>query len=111
MRLNADLVTLAACDGVSGKVEGQEGVASLARPFLVAGARSVVANLWGANDEFSRTLMKRFYTRLATGQDVGSALRQAKLEMIDLFGYRATPYLWGGFIVMGDSTGRLRHIR
>ena len=111
MHLNADLVTLAACDGVSGKVEGQEGVASLARPFLVAGARSVVANLWGANDDFSRTLMKRFYTHLASGQDVGSALRQAKLEMIDLFGNRATPYLWGGFIVMGDSTGRLRHIR
>ena len=55
--------------------------------------------------------MKRFYTHLASGQDVGSALRQAKLEMIDLFGNRATPYLWGGFIVMGDSIGRLRHIR
>jgi CHAT domain-containing protein len=111
MRLNADLVTLAACDGVSGQVAGQEGVASLARPFLVAGARSVVANLWSANDDFSRSLMKRFYTRLAAGQDTASALRQAKLEMIELFGNRATPNLWGGFIVMGDGTGSLRHIR
>ncbi len=111
MRLTADLVTLAACDGVSGKVAGQEGVASLARPFLVAGARSVVANLWSANDDFSRTLMKRFYTHLASGGDVGSSLRQAKMEMIKLFGDNATPYLWGGFIVMGDGAARPRSIR
>ncbi len=108
MRLNADLVTLAACDGVSGKVAGQEGVASLARPFLVAGARSVVANLWSANDDFSRTLMRRLYTHLAAGEDVATALRQAKLEMIKLFGSNATPYLWGGFIVMGDGAAKLR---
>jgi CHAT domain-containing protein len=111
MRLNADLVTLSACDGVSGQIAGQEGVASLARPFLVAGARSVVANLWSANDDFSKSLMKRFYTHLASGLDTGSALRQAKLEMIELFGKDATPYLWGGFIVMGDGAGKLRHYR
>jgi CHAT domain-containing protein len=111
MRLNAGLVTLAACDGFSGQVAGQEGVSSLARPFLVAGARSVVANLWSANDDFSRALMKRFYTRLRSGQDVASALRQAKLEMIELFGSRATPHLWGGYIVMGDGSGKLRYIR
>jgi len=111
MRLNAGLVTLAACDGFSGQVAGQEGVSSLARPFLVAGARSVVANLWSANDDFSRTLMKRFYTRLKSGVDVASALRQAKLEMIELFGSRATPKLWGGYIVMGDGSGKLKYIR
>ncbi len=110
LRLDADLVTLSACDSGSGLVAGQEGVASLARPFLVAGARSVVANLWGANDDFSRTLMKAFYTHLAAGLDDGAALREAKMEMIQRFGDRATPYLWGGFIVVGDSTAKLRHI-
>jgi CHAT domain-containing protein/tetratricopeptide (TPR) repeat protein len=109
LRLNADLVTLSACDSGSGLVAGQEGVASLARPFLVAGARSVVANLWGANDDFSRALMKAFYTHLAAGLDDGAALRQAKTAMIQRFGDRATPYLWGGFIVVGDSAAKLRH--
>lgn len=111
LRLNADLVTLSACDSGSGQLAGQEGVASLARPFLVAGARSVVANLWSANDDFSRTLMKAFYTHLASGEDTGRSLKQAKLDMIELFGNRATPYLWGGFIVTGDSTASFSHNR
>ena len=111
LRLNADLVTLSACDSGGGQIVGQEGVASLARPFLVAGARSVVANLWSANDDFSRTLMKAFYTHLAHGEDTGRSLKQAKLDMIELFGNHATPYLWGGFIVTGDSAASLSHNR
>jgi len=110
-RLNADVVTLATCDGLSGNIAGQEGVSSLARPFLVAGARSIVANLWSASDDFSRSLMKQFYIRLAVGQDVASALRQAKLDMIERFGSNATPYLWGGYIVLGDGAGKLRYGR
>jgi CHAT domain-containing protein len=107
LRLNADLVTLSACDSGSGEISGQDGVSSLARPFLVAGARSVVANLWSANDDFTRSLMKAFYTHLAAGEDEGWALRQAKLEMIWTFGKNATPYLWGGFILIGDSAIKL----
>jgi CHAT domain-containing protein len=107
LRLNADLVTLSACESGSGQISGQDGVASLARPFLVAGARSVVANLWSANDDFTRSLMKAFYTHLAAAEDEGSALRQAKLDMIQSFGKNATPYLWGGFIVIGDSAVKL----
>ncbi len=105
--LNADLVTLSACGSGSGQISGQEGVSSLARPFLVAGARSVVANLWNANDDVSRSLMKAFYTHLAAGEDEGSALRQAKLDMIKAFGSHATPFLWAGFVVMGDSAARI----
>jgi CHAT domain-containing protein len=44
-KLNAELVTLSACDVGSGRLVGQEGVANLVRPFLMAGARTVVANL------------------------------------------------------------------
>lgn len=41
--LNADLVTLSACDTVAGRLRGEEGIASLERSFLFAGARSVLA--------------------------------------------------------------------
>ncbi len=70
-KLNAELVTLSACDVASGEIAGEDGVANLVRPFLLAGARSVVANLWPANDDFSFGLMTEFYQRLAQGMEKG----------------------------------------
>jgi CHAT domain-containing protein len=101
--LQADLVTLSACDTGTGKINGQEGSATLVRPFLVAGAKAVVANLWSADDDFTRTLMKEFYTQLESGLDVGSALTQAKLRITGRYGRAAPPRLWAGFIVVGDG--------
>jgi len=101
--LNAELVTLSACDVGSGRLVGEEGVANLVRPFLMSGARTVVSNIWESNDDFTRGLMREFYTRLAAGFDKGTALQQAKLAMIQKFGTDATPRLWGGFIMVGES--------
>lgn len=105
--LNADLVTLSSCDVGSGPVVGEEGVSNLVRPFLIAGARTVVANLWESNDDFSRGLMREFYGRLAAGVDKGRALQQAKIEMIRKYGEDASPRLWAGFIMVGESRRRL----
>lgn len=104
-RLNATLVTLSACDTGAGSVHGQDGPASLVRPFLASGARSVVANLWAADDAFSLALMRAFYRRLATGADVGTALRDAKRDMLAAFGPQAVPRLWSGVVVFGDGRG------
>ena len=101
--LRADLVTLSACDTGTGKINGQEGSATLVRPFLVAGAKAVVANLWSADDDFTRTLMKEFYVQLESGLDVGSALTQAKLRITGRYGAAAPPRLWAGFIAVGDG--------
>jgi CHAT domain-containing protein/tetratricopeptide (TPR) repeat protein len=107
LRLNADLVTLSACDTGSGKIKGQEGVAALVRPFIIAGAKSVVANLWQADDEFTLALMREFYRRLATGANKATALRDAKLELIKKFGSQAPPLLWAGFIIVGEGSNSL----
>ena len=96
-------MTLSACDTGAGAVHGQDGVSSLVRPFLAAGAHSVVANLWAADDQFSLTLMREFYRRLATGDDVASALRAAKLKMLEQFGPQAVPKLWSGVLAYGDG--------
>jgi CHAT domain-containing protein/Tfp pilus assembly protein PilF len=103
LRLGADLVTLSACETGTGAVHGQEGVASLVRPFVAAGARSVVANLWTADDRFSLTLMREFYRQLAGGADIGQALRNAKLKMLERFGPEAVPKLWSGVLLYGDA--------
>ena len=101
--LRASLVTLSACNTGSGKLFGQDGVSSLVRPFLAAGARAVAANLWTADDTFSLALMKEFYRELALGKIKAVALQQAKLTMIRRYGKVATPKLWSGLILFGEG--------
>lgn len=105
--LNADLVTLSACDTGVGRLQGQEGIASLQRAFLLAGAKATVSTLWSADDTFTASLIKRFYQNLAAGMDKGSALRKAKLDLLREFGDHALPFYWAGFVLDGDSTSPL----
>lgn len=104
LRLTAALVTLSACDSGVGKINGIEGMASLVNAFLFAGAQAVVASSWAADDDFTASLMKRFYTHLSRNQDVGLSLRQAKLDMIRRLGDKAAPLYWAGFFVTGDAS-------
>jgi CHAT domain-containing protein len=103
LTLNAELVTLSACDTAKGKLEGEEGDNSLVQAFLIAGAKSVVATLWKVDDESTADLMKRFYTHLAQGQDKAGALRDAKLDLLKQLGKRA-PVYWAGFTLTGDGS-------
>ena len=48
--------------------------------------------------------MKRFYQHLAAGSDKGSALRQAKLDLLQQFGDQALPIYWAGFTLVGESS-------
>ena len=105
MHLKADLVTLSACESGGGAVFGQEGVSSLVRPFLAAGARSVVANLWAADDSFSLALIREFYRNLASGKEKAVALQQAKLTILRRYGPEAVPRLWSGLVLFGDGVG------
>ncbi len=107
LNLNADLVTLAACDTDLGRIEGISGMNSLVQAFLVAGARSVVASLWDADDTFTATLMRRFYHYLGQGHDKAEALALAKREMLRMFGPKALPFYWAGFRLVGESYGTL----
>jgi CHAT domain-containing protein len=78
------------------------------RPFLAAGARSVVANLWTADDSFSLALMREFYRHLSAGADVAQALRLAKLQMLKQYGPRAVPKLWSGVVAYGDGAASVK---
>ena len=100
--LDADLVILSACDTAVGPVEGEEGISTLARAFLLAGARTVVSTLWTIDDDSTLYLMKVFYAELARKKSVPEALRIAKGSMLKKFGPRkAVPYYWAGFTLEG----------
>lgn len=107
LALNADLVTLSACDTGVGRLQGEEGNASLQRAFLLAGAKTTLSTLWTADDTFTAALIKQFYKNLADGMDKGAALRTAKLELMKKFGDQAMPFYWAGFVLDGESSSPL----
>src|SRR6185437_8708242 len=56
LKLNADLVTLSACNTGTGKLEGEEGIIGLTQAFLFAGARTVASSLWPVDDTSTEIL-------------------------------------------------------
>jgi CHAT domain-containing protein len=102
--LNADLVTLSACDTGVGRIEGEEGVTDLADAFLFAGAKSVVASLWESDDEYTAALMQQFYRHLAQHENKDVALQQAKLDLLREYGSNTPPFYWAGFILEGEGS-------
>jgi CHAT domain-containing protein len=101
VRLDADLVTLSACDSGLGREAAGEGMIGLTRAFHYAGARSVLSSLWPVSDRSTPILMARFYARLHAGFPTDLALAEAQRQLLrdrDL----AHPYAWAGFALNGD---------
>lgn len=107
LHLDADLVTLSACDTGIGRLDGEEGIENIERAFLYAGAKSVLASLWAASDVYTTDLMDRFYRNLQAGQDEGEALRHAKLDLLRKFKGQAVPFYWAGFTLVGNASIRV----
>ncbi|HEY0512265.1 MAG TPA: CHAT domain-containing protein [Thermoanaerobaculia bacterium] len=101
VRLDADLVTLSACDTALGKEMGGEGLVGLTRAFQYAGARSVLASLWGVADDSTATFMKSFYGYLRGGKTKDEALRAAQIEQIRKKSGASHPFFWAGFELTG----------
>jgi CHAT domain-containing protein/Tfp pilus assembly protein PilF len=101
VRLDADLVTLSACGTALGKEMSGEGILGLTRAFQYAGARSVLASLWGVSDASTADWMVRFYGRLKRGANKDDAVRTAQLGMMRRPG-SSHPYHWAGFQLSGD---------
>lgn len=104
LKLNAQLVTLSACETGYGDFAQGEGVISLARSFMYAGVPSVLVSLWQVNDLSTSKVMKAFYENLAKGLDKAEALQQAKLHYLEISsGIAAHPAFWSPFVQLGDS--------
>ena len=105
LHLNADLVTLSACDTGVGPVD-EEGVANIENAFIEAGAQSVVSALWEVNDHATADMMIDFYRQLGRGQSKAEALRQAELDTLKS---GQPPSSWAGFELDGEPSGSLFH--
>jgi CHAT domain-containing protein len=101
--LPSELVVLSACQTGLGKAIWGEGLVGLTRGFMYAGARRVVASLWGVQDLATAELMKRFYGAMLGEKQMrpAEALRAAQVEMWKHKRWRS-PYYWGGFMLYGE---------
>ena len=100
LTLGADLVVLSGCDTGAGRALGSEGVQSLARAFLYAGAHAVVATLWKVEDRSSVDVMSQFYSDLADRRSVAEALTATKRRLIR---DGTPPRSWAAFVVVGSA--------
>jgi CHAT domain-containing protein len=98
--LAARLVVLSACESGAGGVGGGDEVIGVARGFLAAGARSLVASLWNVHDATTATLMADFYAALLNAAATGpaGALRLAQLRAAR---QEQHPFYWASFFVIG----------
>ncbi len=110
--LRAELVVLSACEtGLGAEAKG-EGVMSLSRAFACAGARSLVASLWNANDRSTTAIFAAFYENLKLGRTKSASLRQAKLDYLAADGPDAlkSPWFWAAFTMSGaDGKVEMAH--
>jgi CHAT domain-containing protein/tetratricopeptide (TPR) repeat protein len=130
---STDLVVLSACETGIGDFAIGEGMMSLQRAFLNAGARTVVGSLWKVDDAATVVLMEEFYRNLwEKKQPKSTALRNAQLKILrrpELIvacandmrsrgvdtsrvrplpttsapAQRVDPTLWGAFVLTGDG--------
>ncbi len=102
MRINAELVTLSACETALGAEMGGEGLIGLTRAFQYAGAKSVLSTLWSVPDESTAILMEYFYSKIKKGVSAPDALAAAQKKMIRSEKY-THPFYWAGFVLNGES--------
>ena len=99
--LRARLVVLSCCHSGQGELKS-EGVVGIARAFLYAGARSVLASLWAIDDEATLEFMRSFYQDLRKGNSTSVALYQAMKSLRESEKFFAVKY-WAPFVLIGDD--------
>ncbi len=92
-----ELVVLGACDTLGPRNARATGLAGLARPFLDAGAASVVGTLWGVEDRETSQLLMRFHGAWNRSHRPAEALRASQVEMLQSAIPKLThPSAWAG---------------
>lgn len=108
------VIVLAACSTHVGDIAVGEGVQSIARPFLAAGASSVIATLWDVRDRAASRLFRAFHAKVATGVPPAQALAEAQRDAL-LAPDMSSPSNWAWALAIGgvgssDSTISTRSI-
>jgi len=93
-----ELVVLSACQTGVVDINSTDSVSGLSKAFIQAGAKDIVMSLWSVNDQATKELMSSFYKQMQTQPNYATALKQAKLKMIE---QGMHPFFWAPFVLSG----------
>jgi CHAT domain-containing protein len=99
LQLNANLITMSACETGLAQIANGDDLIGLARGFLYAGASAIVSSLWKVDDLSTSYLMTRFYSAMEK-TNMRDALRAAQLETRKKYPH---PYHWAAFQLTGSA--------
>lgn len=104
LSLNANLVSLSACETALSEVRSGDELIGLTRAFIYAGAASVLVSLWRVHATSTLEMMRSFYRKLRNGElSKVEALREAQLDIMGRPDSQfAHPYFWAPFMLVGD---------
>jgi CHAT domain-containing protein/Tfp pilus assembly protein PilF len=102
LKLSANLVVLSGCYTALGKEIRGEGLISMTRGFMYAGASQIISTLWAVDDRSTSELMVGLYTGMSKqGLSPAEALRSAQIKMWKDKRW-GNPFFWAGIILQGD---------
>ena len=105
LQLNAELVSLSACNTGRGSEVKGEGVLGLTRAFMYAGTQAVSVTLWSVESQSAKELNVGMYRYLSQKHGRAAALREIKLAL--LRGQKGAqyrdPFFWAPLVVFGDG--------
>ncbi len=103
LRIAADWVILSACNTAAGGGSDDSGLAGIARAFLYAGGRNLLASHWAVSDDAAAFLSVETVRRYGRGADPAGARRKAMLRMIDSKPFEGAdqPVNWAPFVFVG----------
>jgi len=108
---NAEMVVLSACETGAGRLVQGEGIASIARSFSFAGAKSLLATRWNVNDKTTKDLMSLFFSKIKKGSKKDVALHQAINGFIETSSHHhAHPFYWASFMALGNMESINLHV-
>ena len=103
LNISSPMVVLSSCRTGGGQLQSGEGIISLSRSFLLAGAESVVHTLWPVEDTRGPDLMLEYYHELKRGRSKSSALTLAKQNYLESTPPSYThPYYWAAYQITGN---------
>ncbi len=102
--IESPLIVLSGCNTGLGMINKGEGVFSLSRNFLEAGAQSVIQTLWSVDDGSSSAIIQEFYKNLARAKKKNISLYRAKKQYLsNASPFFSHPYYWSGIQLLGNT--------